>query len=154
MGSATRKNKVMGNKVFVGGLSWDATDDDLKELFGECGTVTDGVILQDRETGRSRGFGFVTFSSDEEAKAAMRRHGVRLLQQWPSHSPDLNPQETVWAWAQRKLRKTEKRHDSLATFKRRIVDAARRYPSSAKLVPSMAHRVAKCLKRKGANLGM
>ncbi len=73
MGSATRKNKVMGNKVFVGGLSWDATDDDLKELFGECGTVTDGVILQDRETGRSRGFGFVTFSSDEEAKAAIEK---------------------------------------------------------------------------------
>ena len=63
----------MGNKVFVGGLSWDATDDDLKELFGECGTVTDGVILQDRETGRSRGFGFVTFSSDEEAKAAIEK---------------------------------------------------------------------------------
>ena len=73
MGGATRKNKVMGNKVFVGGLSWDATDDDLKELFGECGTVTDGVILQDRETGRSRGFGFVTFSSDEEAKAAIEK---------------------------------------------------------------------------------
>ena len=65
--------KVMGNKVFVGGLSWDATDDDLKELFGECGTVTDGVILQDRETGRSRGFGFVTFSSDDEAKAAIEK---------------------------------------------------------------------------------
>ena len=63
----------MGNKVFVGGLSWDATDDDLKGLFGECGTVTDGVILQDRETGRSRGFGFVTFSSDEEAKAAIEK---------------------------------------------------------------------------------
>ena len=63
----------MGNKVFVGGLSWDATDDDLKDLFGECGTVTDGVILQDRETGRSRGFGFVTFSSDEEAKAAIEK---------------------------------------------------------------------------------
>ena len=68
-----RISKVMGNKVFVGGLSWDATDDDLKELFGECGTVTDGVILQDRETGRSRGFGFVTFSSDEEAKAAIEK---------------------------------------------------------------------------------
>ena len=61
----------MGTKVFVGGLSWDATDDDLKQLFGECGTVSDGVILQDRETGRSRGFGFVTYSSDEEAKAAI-----------------------------------------------------------------------------------
>ena len=59
--------------MFVGGLSWDATDDDLKQLFGECGTVSDGVILQDRETGRSRGFGFVTFASDEEAKAAIEK---------------------------------------------------------------------------------
>jgi cold-inducible RNA-binding protein len=63
----------MGTKVFVGGLSWDASDDDLKQLFGECGTVSDGVILQDRETGRSRGFGFVTFASDEEAKAAIEK---------------------------------------------------------------------------------
>tara|TARA_B100001029_G_scaffold7962_2_gene5580 strand:+ start:462 stop:845 length:384 start_codon:yes stop_codon:yes gene_type:complete len=63
----------MGTKVFVGGLSWDATDDDLKQLFGECGTVSDGVILQDRETGRSRGFGFVTFASDDEAKAAIEK---------------------------------------------------------------------------------
>ncbi len=59
--------------MFVGGLSWDATDDDLKQLFGECGTVSDGVILQDRETGRSRGFGFVTFASDDEAKAAIEK---------------------------------------------------------------------------------
>ena len=64
----------MGTKVFVGGLSWDANDDDLKGLFGECGTVTDGVILQDRETGKSRGFGFVTMSSDEEAQAAIEKY--------------------------------------------------------------------------------
>ena len=63
----------MGTKVFVGGLSWDANDDDLKQLFGECGTVSDGVILQDRETGRSRGFGFVTFASNDEAKAAIEK---------------------------------------------------------------------------------
>ena len=63
----------MGTKVFVGGLSWDANDDDIKELFGECGTVTDAVILQDRETGKSRGFGFVTYSSDEEASAAVEK---------------------------------------------------------------------------------
>jgi RNA recognition motif-containing protein len=73
--SLNKKEKlVMGTKVFVGGLSWDANDDDLKELFGECGTVTDGVILQDRETGKSRGFGFVTMSSDEEAQAAIEKY--------------------------------------------------------------------------------
>ena len=64
----------MGTKVFVGGLSWDADDNDVKELFGECGTVTDGVILQDRETGKSRGFGFVTMASDEEAQAAIEKY--------------------------------------------------------------------------------
>jgi len=63
----------MGNKLFVGGLAWAATEDDLRDLFGESGTVTDAVILNDRETGRSRGFGFVTMSSDEEAKGAVEK---------------------------------------------------------------------------------
>ena len=63
----------MGNKLFVGGLSWDATEDDLRDLFGETGSVTDAVIVSDRETGRSRGFGFVTMSSDEEAKAGVEK---------------------------------------------------------------------------------
>ena len=63
----------MGNKIFVGGLNWDATDDDLRETFGECGSITDAVIVNDRDTGRSRGFGFVTYSSDEEAKAAVEK---------------------------------------------------------------------------------
>ena len=63
----------MGNKIFVGGLNWDATDDDLREAFGECGAITDAVVVNDRDTGRSRGFGFVTYSSDEEAKAAVEK---------------------------------------------------------------------------------
>ena len=63
----------MGNKLFVGGLSWDATEDDLRDLFKETGSVTDAVIVSDRETGRSRGFGFVTMSSDEEAKAGVEK---------------------------------------------------------------------------------
>ena len=63
----------MGNKIFVGGLNWDATDDDLRENFGECGAITDAVVENDRDTGRSRGFGFVTYSSDEEAKAAVEK---------------------------------------------------------------------------------
>ncbi len=63
----------MGNKIFVGGLNWDATEDDIREAFGESGTITEAVVVQDRDTGRSRGFGFVTYSSDEEANAAVEK---------------------------------------------------------------------------------
>ena len=57
----------------MGSLNWDATDDDLRETFGVSGTITDSVVLKDRDTGRSRGFGFVTYSSDEEANAAIEK---------------------------------------------------------------------------------
>ena len=57
----------------MGSLNWDATDDDLRETFGVSGTITDSVVLKDRDTGRSRGFGFVTYSSDEEADAAIEK---------------------------------------------------------------------------------
>ena len=59
-------------KLFVGGLSWDTDADSLRAAFEEFGAVSDAVVVQDRETGRSRGFGFVTFTNDEEAKAAMK----------------------------------------------------------------------------------
>ncbi len=66
----------MGNKLYVGNLPFSATDDSLRDLFGQCGTVTDVMIALDRQTGRSRGFGFVTFSTDEEANAAIGKfHG-------------------------------------------------------------------------------
>ena len=61
----------MGNKLFVGSLSWNTTDDGLRDAFAQFGTVTDAKVINDRETGRSRGFGFVTFSDDEQAKSAM-----------------------------------------------------------------------------------
>ena len=63
----------MGNKLFVGGLKWEATEDDLREFFAEAGEITDAVVLHDRDTGRSRGFGFVTYATDEEAKAAVEK---------------------------------------------------------------------------------
>jgi len=61
----------MGNKLFVGGLAWATTDDSLRNAFEAHGTVTDAKVITDRETGRSRGFGFVTFSSGDEAINAM-----------------------------------------------------------------------------------
>lgn len=57
--------------IFVGSLSFNATEDDLRQLFGQHGTVERASILMDRETGRSRGFGFVEMSNDSEADAAI-----------------------------------------------------------------------------------
>lgn len=69
----------MGNKLYVGNLPFSTTDDSLREAFGQCGTVTDVMIALDRQTGRSRGFGFVTFSTDEEANAAVQKfHGTDM----------------------------------------------------------------------------
>ncbi|RUP47018.1 hypothetical protein BC936DRAFT_146219 [Jimgerdemannia flammicorona] len=62
---------IMSVKLFVGGLSWGTTDDGLRDRFGEFGNVEDAVVIKDRETGRSRGFGFVTYGSDNEAEAAI-----------------------------------------------------------------------------------
>ncbi|KIK91376.1 hypothetical protein PAXRUDRAFT_62666, partial [Paxillus rubicundulus Ve08.2h10] len=52
-------------------LSWNTTDDTLSQAFSQYGQVTDSIVMKDRETGRSRGFGFVTFNSQEEAQAAI-----------------------------------------------------------------------------------
>src|SRR5688572_7524178 len=61
----------MGNKLYVGNLSYGTTSQDLNTLFAAHGNVTSAEVLQDRETGRSKGFGFVQMSSDEEAAAAI-----------------------------------------------------------------------------------
>eukprot|EP00798_Chlamydomonas_sp_ICE-L_P027776 gene27776-7413_t len=58
-------------KLYVGNLSWDTQKDDLFQLFAQFGTVEDAFIPNDRETGRPRGFGFVTFSTPEEAQKAV-----------------------------------------------------------------------------------
>ena len=62
---------IMGNKLFVGGIAWKATDQDLQELFSAHGEVVSANIVQDRETGRSRGFGFVEMADDAQAQAAI-----------------------------------------------------------------------------------
>ena len=59
------------NKLFVGSLSWDTTDEGLEEAFAAHGSVTEAKVITDRNTGRSRGFGFVTFENEEDASTAM-----------------------------------------------------------------------------------
>jgi RNA recognition motif-containing protein len=61
----------MGKKVYVGNLSYDVTDGDLQTLFGAHGTVQSAQVIMDRDTGRSKGFGFVEMGTDQEAQAAI-----------------------------------------------------------------------------------
>ncbi len=61
----------MGKKLFVGGLSWNTEDASLRAAFEQYGAVADAKVIKDRETGRSRGFGFVTMSNDAEATTAI-----------------------------------------------------------------------------------
>ena len=61
----------MSNKLFVGNLSFDITENDLQDAFAAHGTVTETNLMMDRTTGRPRGFGFVTMSSPEEAQKAI-----------------------------------------------------------------------------------
>ncbi len=61
------------NKVFVGSLSWNTGDQELRDLFSQIGEVSEVKVITDRETGRSRGFGFVTFTSSEDASNAVAR---------------------------------------------------------------------------------
>lgn len=61
----------MGSKLYVGNLSYDTTGSDLEQLLSQHGTVTSAEVIQDRDTGRSKGFGFVQMGSDAEAQAAI-----------------------------------------------------------------------------------
>ncbi len=63
----------MGKKLYVGNLSYSVTDQDLTNLFSQCGTVASAKVISDRATGRSKGFGFVEMSTDEEAQAAINQ---------------------------------------------------------------------------------
>ena len=63
----------MGTKLFVGGLSWNTSDEALRDAFSAFGTVSEAKVSSDRETGRSRGFGFVTMSAPAEAQEAIAK---------------------------------------------------------------------------------
>ncbi len=63
--------QVQQNKLFVGNLPWSINTDQLREMFAEAGEISDAIVLSDKFTGRSKGFGFVTFVNDEDAEKAI-----------------------------------------------------------------------------------
>jgi RNA recognition motif-containing protein len=74
----------MGSKLYVGNLSYNVNSSDLEQLFGQHGTVQSAEVISDRETGRSKGFGFVQMGSDAEAQTAVaalngKEHDGRAL---------------------------------------------------------------------------
>ena len=74
----------MGSKLYVGNLSYDVASSDLNTMFASHGTVSSAEVIQDRDTGRSKGFGFVQMGNDQEAQAAIgalngKQHDGRAL---------------------------------------------------------------------------
>ena len=70
----------MGKKLYVGNLAYDVTDSTLETLFGAHGSVQSAQVIMDRDTGRSKGFGFVEMSSDQEAQAAIKALNLKEVE--------------------------------------------------------------------------
>ena len=83
----------MSAKLFVGNLDYSVTKEDLLDAFGKLGTVVDAVVITDRETRRSRGFGFVEFSSEDEAKKAVEALNQSELKGRKINVNEAKPQE-------------------------------------------------------------
>lgn len=66
------------NKLYVGSLPWSINNDSLRELFSQYGEIAEAIVITDRVTGRSKGFGFVTFAKEEDAQKALEMHGKEI----------------------------------------------------------------------------
>lgn len=83
----------MATKLFVGSLSWNVNDDQLRDFFATAGEVVSANVIVDRETNRSKGFGFVEMSSDDEAKAAIDQLNNKELDGRPIVVSEARPRE-------------------------------------------------------------
>ena len=83
----------MAAKLFVGSLSWNVKDDQLADFFSAVGTVVSATVITDRDTGRSKGFGFVEMSSDDEAKKAIDELNGKELDGRPITVNEARPRE-------------------------------------------------------------
>ena len=87
------------------------------------------------------------------AVEALAEFGISALPGWPGYSPDLNPQENVWPWLEKKVRKQECYTDTFGVFKSRLTRLSKLFPNPEKLIRSMAERTAECKRRLGAMTG-
>ena len=83
----------MGNKLYVGNLSFNTTENDLRDLFAGAGSVSEVALMQDKFTGKSRGFGFVTMSSDAEAESAANQFNGKNFDGRPLTVNEAKPRE-------------------------------------------------------------
>lgn len=83
----------MSSKLYVGNLSFDTTEVDLQDTFAEAGTVTEVALMQDKFTGKSRGFAFVTMSSADEAQKAISLFHGKTVQGRPLTVNEARPRE-------------------------------------------------------------
>jgi hypothetical protein len=88
-----------------------------------------------------------------EAKVAMQIGGITVFPKWPGYSPDLNPEENVWAWSEPDLRKNEKPRDSFEVFQQRLLKTCKAYPDGHKLIAGMPKRMRLVVDKEGANIG-
>lgn len=83
----------MATKLFVGSLSYQATDDDLNAAFAAVGQVVSAKVIMDRETGRSKGFGFVEMATEEDAQKAIKELNGKEVSGRPIVVNEARPQE-------------------------------------------------------------
>jgi RNA recognition motif-containing protein len=83
----------VGKKLYVGNLSWGVTDSQLQEMFSPYGTVVSAQVIADRDTGRSKGFGFVEMGSDQEAQAAISGMHGQMVEGRPLTVNEARPKE-------------------------------------------------------------
>ncbi len=83
----------MGSRLYVGNLSYSTTDADLQELFGGAGAVRTAEVVRDRETGRSKGFGFVEMGTDDEAQKAITMFNGKTLHDRQIRVNEARPRE-------------------------------------------------------------
>ncbi len=88
---SAKRETVMSKKIFVGGLAWATTSEGLRKAFEAYGEVTEAKVITDRETGRSKGFGFVTMQNDADAEAAIQEMNGKELDKRAIRVNEANP---------------------------------------------------------------